>query len=386
MPELFLWKEHEAAGAHPGTLAGVRVPRHYGDPASEYRAAVDGLAMADTSDRARLLVTGRAPGAMLNGILTNRVPPAPTPSGPDVWRGEALPAALLTPKGRLVSDLRILRDDVAGAERFRLDLPAAGAGAALATFARVLPPRMARVEEVEGGTGLLTVLGPEAPSWLVREVLGLRVDATEVAGLPEGATLRLGEGDDALHLVRSGEVAAAAWDVLGDRGTLRALWERGVATGVRPVGRSVLETLRVEAGRPAFGVDLDDTTIPTEAGLDVRMVDHGKGCYTGQEVIVRIRDRGHVNRHLRGLLLGEGGAPSPGTELFVEGSPRAVGRVTSVADSPRAGGMLGLGWIRREVGVPGEVRLGSPEGRSIGVRALPSGFVPGGSTPRGWAF
>lgn len=386
MPELFLWKEHEAAGAIGGMAGSTRVPRHYGDPTSEYGAAVGGVAMADPCSRGRLLVTGRTPGAMLNGILTNRLPPAPAPGGPGLWRGESLPAALLTPKGRLISDLRILRDDVGESERFRLDLPAAGTEAVLATFARVLPPRMARVEDVEGRTGLLTLLGPEAPSWLAREALGLRVDASELSEMPEGATLRLGEGEEALHLVRNGEMAAPAWDILADRGTIRALWGRGVATGVRPVGWSVLETLRVEAGRPAFGVDLDDTTIPTEAGLDTRMVDHGKGCYTGQEVIVRIRDRGHVNRHLRGLLLGEGTAPAPGTELFVEGSGRVVGRVTSAVDSPRGGGVLGLGWVRREVDVPGQVRLGSPDGPPVGVRVLPSGFMPGGLTPLSWAF
>jgi tRNA-modifying protein YgfZ len=323
---------------------------------------------------------------MLNGILTNRMPSAPTPAGGGLWRGEALHAALLTPKGRMISDVRILRVDSGEGEWFRLDLPAAGTPGATDYFARVLPPRMARVEDVEGSTGLLTVLGPEAPSWLAREALGLRLDASDLLEMPEGAMIQGGEGDGVVHLIRNGGFAAPAWDILADRGTIRALWNRGVATGARPVGRSVLETLRVEAGRPAFGQDLDDTTIPTEAGLDPRMVDHGKGCYTGQEVIVRIRDRGHVNRHLRGLLLGEGVAPAMGTELFVEGAARAVGRVTSAVESPRAGGVLGLGWVRREVEPPGPVRLGSPEGPPVGVRILPTGLHPGGISAVSWAF
>ena len=136
--------------------------------------------------------------------------------------------------------------------------------------------------------------------------------------------------------------------------------------GAAPVGQGVWDTLRVEAGYPAYGTDMDETTIPVEAGLLDRAFDHDKGCYTGQEVIVRIRHRGRVNWHLRALRFGEAAA-RPGDQLFEAGGAKVRGRVTSVAQSPRFGQAIGLGYVRREVEPPGSLRLGSGSGREVGV-------------------
>ena len=141
-------------------------------------------------------------------------------------------------------------------------------------------------------------------------------------------------------------------------------------TGACEFSLGALDVLRVEAGRPAWGSDLDDTTIPPEAGIDARAIDHAKGCYTGQEVIVRIRDRGHVNRKLRGLRLGNAPLPGRGVELWVGGRDQPVGAITSAVVSPRAGEGLALGYLRREVEAPGEVRLGTPDGPRVTVLEL----------------
>ena len=130
--------------------------------------------------------------------------------------------------------------------------------------------------------------------------------------------------------------------------------------------------MRVEAGTPAFGPDMDERTIPIEAGIEARAIDHGKGCYTGQEVIVRIRDRGHVNRHLRGLLLGEVPTPAPGTELFAGGSDRPVGSITSAVESPARGQAIALAYVRREVQPGAEVRVGAVGGTPARVMSLGS--------------
>ena len=107
---------------------------------------------------------------------------------------------------------------------------------------------------------------------------------------------------------------------------------------------------RMAPGRPVFGTDMDEQTLPPEAGIVDRAVDHTKGCYTGQEVIVRIRDRGHVNRHLRVLDLGDVAAPASGAELrAADGSGKVVGRLTTVVQSPRAKGVLAMGYVRRGV-------------------------------------
>jgi folate-binding protein YgfZ len=95
---------------------------------------------------------------------------------------------------------------------------------------------------------------------------------------------------------------------------------------------------------------MDADTIPTEAGIDDRAIDHTKGCYTGQEVIVRIRDRGHVNRQLHRLELGDVPTPAAGTELLAaDGSAKTVGRVTSAVQSPKHGGVLALAYVARGV-------------------------------------
>jgi folate-binding protein YgfZ len=131
----------------------------------------------------------------------------------------------------------------------------------------------------------------------------------------------------------------------------------------------VWEALRLEAGRPAFGADLTEEHIPVEAGVHTRAIDYDKGCYTGQEVIVRLRDRGHVNRHLRRLRLGDAPSPAPGTEVWRADGSKSVGAVTSAASSPRMG-TLALAYVRREVEPPGPVRLGSAEGPEVEVEAL----------------
>jgi folate-binding protein YgfZ len=93
---------------------------------------------------------------------------------------------------------------------------------------------------------------------------------------------------------------------------------------------------------------MDEDTLPPEAGIEDRAIDHEKGCYTGQEVIVRIRDRGHVNRHLTRLELGDVPTPAAGTELrSADGSGKPVGRITSAVQSPKLGGVLALAYVAR---------------------------------------
>lgn len=371
---------------------GARVVRHWGDPPAEWRAATEGVALRDRSHRGRLRFHGRQPAAMLAGVITGRIPGASVamadehgdgPSGPRRMGAEY--SVVLTPKGRVVSDLRLMREAPdaaarggdaaldAGADALFADVPRAGVEPLLAHLRRYLPPRMCAVEDVSESTGHLTIMGPRAAATLARDFFGLRLDEAELETLAEedGFVVDLG-GTRPVTLLRTLEVATPAWDLFGDRATLDALSTRFVDGGALRVGLGVWEALRLEAGRPAFGADIDDSCIPTEAGIDTRAIDHQKGCYTGQEVIVRIRDRGHVNRHLRLLRLGDLPTPAPGIELFEAGAQtdRPVGTVTSSALSPRVG-TLALAYVRREVEVPGTLRLGAPDGPEISVEARP---------------
>jgi folate-binding Fe-S cluster repair protein YgfZ len=114
-----------------------------------------------------------------------------------------------------------------------------------------------------------------------------------------------------------------------------------------------------------------------EAGIQARAIDDGKGCYTGQEVIVRIRDRGRVNWRLRGLRLGDVPSPAAGAGLFREGEEKMVGRITSAAQSPAFGETIALGYVRSEVEVESEVRLGGPAGTpALVMEVTDEGWMP----------
>jgi folate-binding protein YgfZ len=142
--------------------------------------------------------------------------------------------------------------------------------------------------------------------------------------------------------------------------------------GAVPLSTEAREVLRIEAGTPVFGKDMSEETIPVEAGIHLRAVDYQKGCYTGQEFIIRLRDRGKVNKTFRRILLGEAPVPEPGTELFCAGRERSRGWVTSACVSPRFGQTVALGYVKRGLGQEEEkeIRLGSIDGPPGRVEAL----------------
>ena len=316
--------------------------------AGAYEAATREMALFDRSPRTRLIVRGRAPGQMLKGVLTGHMPPAPAQPEEGVWGGRFTYHAVLTPKGKMVSDLWATLLGAEAEAGYLLDVPEAGRDGLLASFAKLLPPRFAALEDVSDRTGMLTVVGPLATRALSSLALGLRVEAAGLERLAEGEWRCAGPPPESLIVQRTAEVWPEAYSVIGPAEAVGALRDALVEAGARPAGGAVWSTLRVEAGRPAFGIDMDTDTLPPEAGIEDRAIDHRKGCYTGQEVIVRIRDRGHVNRKLRLLALGRAAVPAPGTELLAaDGSGKTVGRVTSAVDSPRQGGVLALAYVAR---------------------------------------
>ena len=340
-------------GAILAGQGGGRTPRHFGDPRGEYRTATESCGVVHRGDRRLLRVHGRAPRQMLHGILTNRIPEPPGEAG----TGEAVYGAILTPKGRMVTDLTTLWLGAGEGEGLGLDVATRGHAAVLGHFTRFLPPRFARVDDLSDRTGLLTLVGPGADA-VVRHVFGTdsAADYALVGGGPMDGGL----------VVARGVEQVPSWNVWTPAAEMGDLWRRLETCGAVPVGWAVWETLRIEAGLPAFGADMDETTIPVEAGLVDRAFDHDKGCYTGQEVIVRIRHRGRVNWHLRALRFGDA-APAAEQKLFEAGGTKVRGRVTSVAQSPRFGQAIGLGYVRREVEPPAVLRLGSGSGPEVEV-------------------
>ena len=362
-------RDHVRAGDLAVRRRGVEITWHYGDPATEYVRATSDAAVRDRSHRARLLVKGRAPIGTLSGVLTGRMPRPPRSLTERVEGGRAEYSAVLSAKGRVVADARVMWGAVPHGDSLWLDVPRPALTPLLKHLRRYVPPRLAVVEDISDEAGLLTLMGPRALT-VFRELVPW-AGGIDVKGLGEGDYVASDDGRE--RVVGTSEVATPAWDVLTSKERSRKLWDQLLDRGVAPVGASVWDTLRVEAGRPAFGQDMDDSFILSEVGIVDRAVDHTKGCYTGQEVIVRIRDRGRVNRSLRGLHLGDSPAPGSDAELFNEGAP--VGRITSVVSSPRCGGTIALAYVRREIPPGGVVVVGSEDGPPATVHELAPGWA-----------
>lgn len=355
---------------------------------AEYRAVREGAAVFARADRRFLRVHGKAPADMLKGVITGRIPSPLPPAGVSPRPGEVAYSAVLTPKGKMVTDLRVFGGETASG--FLLELPSAGFEAARQLLGRVMPPRLARVDVVHPQPLFLTLAGPRGPSLLSRWLAGRQGgegSRRDAGGLEEGLrALKEGEalwfslpGGEALTVTSNLHRPDLAWDVVvlaPSEGEELPGWL--LEGGAVPLSPGTWAVLEVEGGRPVFGEDMDENTLPMEAGIQDRAIDHTKGCYTGQEVVVRVRDRGHVNRRLVGLLLGRTQPlPSRGAPLFLPGGEKEVGWVTRAVWSPAFGQGAALGYLRREVGGGEEVRLIDPQGAPAQVVEL---------GPRGWSL
>jgi folate-binding protein YgfZ len=304
---------------------------------SEYRTVTEACGFLDRSERGKLALTGPDAKSFLQGQVTNDVE-ALSP-------GQGCYAAFLTPKGKMLGDLRVLD----AGDELLLDTERVALQELFNMIRRFSIGFDVELHKRTLERGLLSLLGP-------------------AAGVVAGGDL--GEDENAHAPVTVGDVEARAIrtdlgvDLLCDAGDVDALRVVLADAAVVPVSDAVAECLRVERGRPRYGIDLDDGVIPQEAGLNERAVSFTKGCYVGQETVARLHYRGKPNRHLRGLRLSD--ATSPGDELTFEG--RTVGRLSSVAVSPRFG-RIGLALIRREAVAGSVVAIG--EGAQGEVVELP---------------
>jgi folate-binding protein YgfZ len=315
--------------------------------ATDYRAITEGCGLLDRSERGKLALTGADARSFLQGQVTNDVE--------GLSGGQGCYAAFLTPKGKMLGDLRILD----AGEEVLLDTERV---ALQGLFNMIRQFSLGYDVELHKRTlerGLLSLIGPEADGIAGAADLGtLGTDEhahmlVEVPG--SGVTARAIRTDVGVDLLCSSEELERLRAALADAGAVA-------------VDEAAVEALRIERGRPRYGIDLDDSVIPQEAGLNERAVSFTKGCYVGQETVARLYYRGKPNRQLRGLRL-SGGA-SPGDELSFEG--RVVGRLTSVAESPRVG-PIALALVRREAPPGTHVAVGSGdrEGRTAEVVELP---------------
>ncbi len=287
----------------------------------EHRTLLEGAGLFDRSDRGKLAVTGDEAAAFLDSMLSNDIGGVPV--------GGGVYATLLTHKGRILADPRVIRTT----EGFLLDTERVGLQALFDAIRQLRIGYRAELHKRTLERSLISLIGPRSEE-LVTDSPGPDEHAnteTQVAGVPVLA-VRTPVGVD---LIFASEAFA----------TVRGHLERHGAT---PVRESAVECIRVERGSPRLGVDMDETTMPQEAGIHGLAVSFTKGCYVGQETVARLYWKGKPNRHLRGLRLS--GPASPGDELRLEET--VVGTLTSVAISPTHG-PLGLALVRRAAG-PGD--------------------------------
>jgi tRNA-modifying protein YgfZ len=326
---------------------------------AEHRTLTEGCGLLDRSERGKLALSGSGAVEFLNGQVTNELA--------ELQPGEGRYAAFLTHKGKMLGDLRIVA--VAGASTNAMP-PAVGddapAGAALELlldtervalqelFDMIRRFKVGYDVELHKRTierGLLSLIGPES---------------ARVAGVEN-----LPEAEHANAPIELDGIAALAVrtdvgvDVLCDANDTERLAAALRARSAQPVSEQAAECVRVEHGRPRFGIDIDQTTIPQEAGLNERAVSFTKGCYVGQETVARLHWRGKPNRHLRGLRLS---APaSSGDQLYL--GERVVGQVGSFALSPHHG-PIAMALVRREA-EPGATVLVGDSAATAEVVELP---------------
>jgi folate-binding protein YgfZ len=281
-----------------------------------------GCGLVDRSERGKLALTGPDAKAFLHGQVTNDI------EGLEPGRG--CYAAFLTHKGKMLGDLRVLDSG----DELLLDTERSSLQELFNMIRRFKLGSDVELHKRTLQTGLLSLIGPEARRVAgAADLGGAEHDnvAAEIAGVP----VRLVATDVGVDVLCPAEQTDAVRAALA-------------AAGAEPVAEEAAEALRVERGRPRYGHELDDTTIPQEAGLNDRAVSFTKGCYVGQETVARLFYRGKPNRHLRGLKLSQ---PVPaGAELRL--GERVVGRISSSLVSP-VHGPIGLALVRREA-APGD--------------------------------
>jgi folate-binding protein YgfZ len=326
---------------------GAATPGDYGDPAQEYELLATDAAVVDRSVGGAVRVTGRDARSFLDSLASQDVAA--------LADGAGAHSLLLQPQGKLTADFRVLQ---IGAEELWLDTDV-GAGAVLAAGLNRFKIRVqVDVVDVTAEQARISVKGPRAVD-RVNEVLGVAVpDAPHAHVAWKGA-----------RVVRADWPTLSGVDILGPRADVEAAWDALTDAGVGRAGLRALEAHRVEAGVPRQGHELDDTTIPQEASLELDAVSFTKGCFLGQELVCRIDTRGHVNRLLRGVVAAGDREPVAGTE--VHSGEKVVGHVTTVAASPRFG-VIALALLRREV-EPGAAIEVEIDGERVAaeVRELP---------------
>jgi folate-binding protein YgfZ len=303
---------------------------------NEYSALHNGALFFDRSDRMRLRISGPKAAELVTGMVTNDVS--------SLVAGEGQYAAALTPKGKIVADLRIFALD----DALLIDTSAAAASGWKEMVRKYINPRVAPYHDVTSELSDIGVFGRSSRSIVARAT---GIDDRELTALAPYGHITAPLGDSMIRVARVPEMDLDGFEIFVPSESVGTLKNKLHAGGVSPGSPDTWEIARVESGRPQWGADMDESTLPQEANFDdLGAISYTKGCYIGQETVARIHFRGHVNRFLRKLRFVTRPAPPTGAEL-VDEAGKVIGDIRSVALSPRFGGVA-LGMVRREI-LPG---------------------------------
>jgi folate-binding protein YgfZ len=313
----------------------------------QYRALRHGAGLIDTSAaHGRLLLEGADRRSYLQGLLTNDIAVlAP---------GTGCYAAYLTAQGRMIADMRVFELG----DALLVDLEAAVTPSVRDKWTMFIFSEDVRVEDRSLTTAELGIYGPNAARVLSEALAAEQVTpALSAEGLESmpvlacsSATLQSG----AAVVLRSDDAGVMGFDVVIPAGAKEGFFSRLLAAGGVLVDAEAVDVCRVESGRPRFGVDMTEDTIPLEAGIEDRAISLTKGCYVGQEIIIRVLHRGHgrVARRLVGLTL-DPSAGVPARGAVIRSADRDVGAITSAVGSPALGRSIALGYVHRDFTAPG---------------------------------
>ena len=328
------------------------------DSAAAYDAARHRTAIVDRSHLGRVVVSGTERASYLQGLLTNDIVA--------LKAGHGCYAAYLTAQGRMIADLHVyeLGDAVL------LTMIGAVKDIVLAKLDQFIFSEDVQLGDVTDAFAQVAVIGPGAGPSVAAIVSGVPED--QLRAMPEHGNLRSTWAGGTVIVVRVVDTGEPGFDLHVERAQAGALKAALIAGGAVEIDEADAEVLRIESGVPLFGRDMDEETIPLEAGIESQAISLTKGCYVGQEIIIRVLHRGHgrVARKLVGLTID--GDHVPAADSAIHSGDREIGRVTSAAMSPELKRPVALGYVQRDFVEPGtSVTIGE---QAAVVTALP--FVP----------
>jgi glycine cleavage system T protein len=357
MKQSRLHDHHARLGASLAEVSGWTMPAHYGDVEAEYRAVRESVGLADLSHRGKLRVTGDDRVKWLQSVISNDILP--------LQPGQGRYSSFLTHKGKMLTYFRVyMQADAVMLE----DVGEIGDTTYAALRKFLLYGTKARMESCAESWGLLLISGPKAAD-VINAAFG-----SDVGELKPVNFISATIGGQTALIIRTEETGESDYEVLIPADGLTTAWDRlmtaGKPYGIKPVGSHAREALRIEAGIPKAGPDLNEEIVPPEANLEEKAFSLSKGCYPGQEVVARMDTYGSVRRHMVGLLLKDGTIPPHKAKLF--SGDREVGWISSATRSPKLG-VIALGFPLRDFSKPGTELTIEVDGKRLAasVKSLP---------------